>query len=138
MDPSLAYVSAASGRLLEGHRLSDHRAGIRHISVAADGEVAVAMQYEGMVAHPGSLPLLAYRPESGELRTASAPEDVQRKMHAYAASVCLAASRSTAGITCPRGRLVAFYDLSSASSGKPCRSATQVESSSTAAAGTSW
>jgi len=113
MDPSLAYVSAASGRLLESHRLADHRAGIRHISVAADGEVAVAMQYEGMVAHAGSLPLLAYRPESSELRTADAPEDVQRAMHAYAASVCLDASRSTAGITCPRGRLVAFYDLSS-------------------------
>lgn len=113
MDPSLAYVSAASGRLLESFRLSEHRAGIRHLAVAADGEVAVAMQYEGMVGRAGALPLLAYRPGAGELRTASAPGDVQRAMRAYAASVCLDAVRGTAGITCPRGHLVAFFDVTS-------------------------
>jgi hypothetical protein len=34
-------------------------------------------------------------------------------MHAYAASVCLDVRRGTAGITCPRGHLVAFFDVAS-------------------------
>jgi hypothetical protein len=111
MDPSLAYVSASSGRLVESFRLADHSAGIRHLAVAAGGEVAVAIQYEGMVGHTG--PLLAYRPGAGELRAAGAPERVARAMRAYAASVALDAGRGVAGITCPRGDLVAFFDTSS-------------------------
>jgi uncharacterized protein len=104
-------VSAASGRLLESFRLSDRRAGIRHLSVAEGGEVAVAMQYEGMVGPAGSL--LAYRPGAGPLRAASAPEKTERAMHAYAASVCLDARRGGAGITCPGGDLVGFFDAAS-------------------------
>jgi hypothetical protein len=111
MDPNLAYVSASSGRLLDSFRLPDHRAGIRHLSVGAGGEVAVAMQYEGMAGRTDSL--VAYRPADGELRPARTPDDVQRKMKAYAASVCLDAKRGIAGITCPRGDIVAFFDVTS-------------------------
>lgn len=111
MDPNLAYVSASSGKLLDSFRLPDHRAGIRHLSIGAGGEVAVAMQYEGMAGRTDSL--VAYRPAGGELRSTHTPDDVLRGMKAYAASVCLDAERGIAGITCPRGDVVAFFDVAS-------------------------
>ena len=52
MDPSLVFVDVRDGRLLEQARPDDHFASVRHLALAPDGTVAVAMQYEGPETNP--------------------------------------------------------------------------------------
>jgi hypothetical protein len=49
MQPSLAYLDLASGGLRDAFGLAPrlHQLSIRHLAVNRDGEVALAMQYEG-------------------------------------------------------------------------------------------
>jgi hypothetical protein len=111
MDPSLGYIDAASGTLLGAYRLADHRASIRHLAVAEDDTVAVAIQYEGDL---GRLhPLIVFHRGEERLRAAAAPAEHVRACVGYAASVCLDREGSRAAVTCPRGNRVGFYDVAS-------------------------
>ncbi|ATE61091.1 DUF1513 domain-containing protein [Thauera sinica] len=52
MDPSLALLDPAGGRLLSQHRLPDAFMSVRHVAQAADGTVGVALQNEGREPRP--------------------------------------------------------------------------------------
>lgn len=106
MDPSLVFVDVRSGRLLEQARPDDHFASVRHLALAPDGSVAVAMQYEGPETNP--YPVLGFHRGGSAIETVSAPREVRVRMQRYAASVCVAET-GVAAVTCPRGDTVAFF-----------------------------
>ena len=86
MQPSLAYLDLASGRLRDAFGLAArlHRLSIRHLAVNRDGLVAVAMQYEG--SRRDRVPLVGLH-DGGALRLLDAPPATERRMRQYAGSI---------------------------------------------------
>lgn len=106
MDPSLAFVDVRDGRLLEQARPDDHFASVRHLALAPDGTVAVAMQYEGPETNP--YPVLGFHRGGTTIESVRAARDLRVRMQRYAASVCVAPT-GVAAVTCPRGDVVALF-----------------------------
>lgn len=113
MDPALAYVDSADGALLERHGFSESRRrllSIRHLDANADGTVCVGLQDQG--ARADVLPLVAFhRRGEGALQVAAAPPAVAQRMHAYAESVVMDPSGTITAVSCPRGGLTTFWDV---------------------------
>lgn len=113
MAPSLCFVDRVSGRLLRQDRLGPglNRLGIRHLAVAADDTVAVAMQYEGPAGE--AVPLAALRRAGGRLRLLEAPAGAWRAMKRYCGAVAFDSEGRTLAVSAPRGNLLAFWDAGS-------------------------
>ena len=110
MQPSLAYIDAASGNLLEQHTLDParHKNSIRHLDMNAAGQVVMGMQYEG---EPfDRVPLVAVHSQGGPLTELWAPEPQQGQMSQYVGSVRFDTSGRFFAATCPRGNLVTIWD----------------------------
>ena len=111
MDPSLVYLDSHDGRLLAQVRPDDHFASIRHLAVGGGrhGRDRDAVRGAGDQPVPGGrLP--------SRRRAASRPSRRRAtrliRMKRYSASVCVAPG-GVAAATCPRGDLVAFFDVAS-------------------------
>ncbi len=113
MAPSLCFVDRRSGALRRELTLDPalHRLSIRHLAVAPDDTVAVAMQYEGP-AHD-RVPLVALQRGEGPLHLLHGPPNVIRAMKNYCGSICFDPSGRTIAVSAPRGNLVTFWDVGS-------------------------
>lgn len=111
MDPSLVYLAASDGRVLEQVRLarSLHQLSIRHLAVGGGGAVAIAMQHEG----PSSdrVPLVATHVRGSPLRLLDVPEEMLPAMRNYCGSATVDADGRLLAVSCPRGNLSVFFDL---------------------------
>jgi hypothetical protein len=114
MDPSLAYIDAASGRVIEQVRPPPgwHQLSIRHIDLDAQGRVAVAMQYEGDAGDAVPLAALHARGEK-DLRFLRAPEDDEMRLKHYLGDIAFSADGATIAATSPVGSTVALWDARS-------------------------
>lgn len=112
MAPNLAFVDAASGRLLERRQPPErlHKLSIRHVAVNAAGTLAVAMQYEGD--RRDEVPLVALVRPGGELRLLGA-EPMGGRMRHYTGAVCFDGSGGVVAVSAPRGNLVGLWDADS-------------------------
>ena len=114
MQPSLAYIEAASGRLADLWAPATERQcklSIRHLAVLADGRVAFACQDQ----HPiGDVPALAFLHTAGTGApvTLAAPDAVYAAMAGYCGSV--AAAGGLIAVSAPRGDRIVFWDAASA------------------------
>jgi hypothetical protein len=110
MQPSLAYLDLASGRLRDAFGLAPrlHRLSIRHLAVNRDGEVALAMQYEG--SKRDRVPLVGVH-DGGDIRLLEAPPEIERRMRHYAGGVAFDQSGRLLAVSCPRGNLITFWDV---------------------------
>lgn len=111
MAPALAYFDTADGSMRFRTALPPelHQLSIRHVDVAADGRVAICMQYEG--AERDRMPLVGIQQDEGPIRLLEMPERVMRRTANYAGSVRLDSSGRVVATTCPRGNLVLFWDI---------------------------
>jgi hypothetical protein len=109
MQPSLAYIELASGRLRDAFGLAQrlHRLSIRHLAVNRDGLVAAAMQYEG--GKRDRVPLVGLH-AGGQIRLLDAPPAIERDMRQYAGSVAFDLGGQLLAVSCPRGNLITFWD----------------------------
>jgi hypothetical protein len=109
MQPSLAYLDLASGRLRDAFGLAVrlHRLSIRHLAVNRDGLVAVAMQYEG--SKRDRVPLVGLH-DGSALRLLAAPPAIERRMRQYAGSIAFDHGGRLLAVSCPRGNLITFWD----------------------------
>ena len=108
MRPNLAFLDAASGRLLGEAPALDNRASIRHLAVTGAGEVVAGMQYEGPA--EDAVPLVAVHRGAGVLEPLEAPPYRLAAMRQYIASVAVDAT-GRAAATCPRGNRVTFWSV---------------------------
>ncbi len=113
MDPSLVYLDAGTGRLLEqvGPPPDWHQLSIRHLDVDASGRIAVAMQYEGDEGE--AVPLAALHRRGDALRYLEASEDADRRLRQYLGDIAFDASGRTIAATSPVGSAVALWDAAS-------------------------
>lgn len=108
MDSSLVYIDVSTGQLIDKYRLDNSKLSIRHLDVRSDDCVVTVMQYQGHKAD--NVPLIALHRGEETLKTLMANPPIQRAMNHYAASVCIDSNSGIAGMTCPRGNLVTFWD----------------------------
>ena len=96
MQPSLAYLDLASGRLQDAFGLAPdlHRLSIRHLAVNARRRWSrVAMQYEG--SKRDRVPLVGVH-DGGAIRLLDAPPAIERRMRHYAGSIAFDQERPAA------------------------------------------
>ncbi|SMR77606.1 hypothetical protein SAMN04487964_11520 [Marinobacterium sediminicola] len=111
MEPSLAYLDFASGRLNEQVFMpAEHfQLSIRHMDLNPDGILAIAMQYQGDSGD--HKPLVALHRRGQPLQLLAAPEAINRQMKQYCGSIRLDSSGQIAAVSSPRGHVVTFWDL---------------------------
>lgn len=112
MAPSLAYFDARDGRLTSLHALAPelHQLSIRHLAVAADRTLVVAMQYEGPATDRP--PLIGLHPPGAtELELLALPEPALASLRNYCGSAAVDATGHIAGISSPRGGQTLLYDI---------------------------
>ncbi|MBK1981461.1 DUF1513 domain-containing protein [Achromobacter xylosoxidans] len=113
MRPSLAYLDAASGRLLEKVELAPelHRLSIRHLALAADGSVWFGCQYMGPA---GDRPALVGRHRRGApAQLHAGPAATLREMRNYVGSVAADAAGAVIATSSPVGGRVLYWDAAS-------------------------
>lgn len=113
MRPSLAYIDAASGELLEKVELAPalHRLSIRHLALAADGAVWFGCQYMGPAA---DRPALVGRHRRGAaLELFDGPAETLRNMRNYVGSVTVDAAGGIVATSSPVGGQVIYWDAAS-------------------------
>ena len=114
MDPSLAYIDAASGDVVEQVRTASewHQLSIRHVDLDAWGRVAIAMQYEGDAGDIVPLAALHTRGDTG-LTYLHAPEDESLRLKQYLGDIAFSADGRTICATSPVGSVAALWDARS-------------------------
>ncbi len=112
MRPNLSYVSP-DGAVLEQLELgADYRMNsIRHLDVAPDGTVAVAMQWQG---DPLDAPALLGLHQSGGPITPLAADNADHlELRGYAGSIAFSNDTQLVGISSPRGGVVQVFNTTS-------------------------
>lgn len=113
MSPSLAYIDAASGRLLEVAKLPAglFQLSIRHLAVDAAGTTWFACQHQGPSTQQ---PLLLGRHRRGtEPELVATPPAALRDLRNYIGSIAIDAERGIVAASSPVGGSVAFWDVAS-------------------------
>jgi len=113
MRPSLAYLDAADGRLLERVELPAelHQLSIRHLALAADGSVWFGCQYMGPA---GERPALVGRHRRGRAPALhGGPAEVLRGMRNYVGSVAADAAGAVIATSSPVGGRIVYWDAAS-------------------------
>lgn len=110
MRPSLAYVDAQDGRLLEQVELPAeyHRLSIRHLAVAADGAVWFGCQHTGPASERPPLVGRHRRGRSPELF--AGPSEVLRGFRNYVGSVAVDPAGRVLATSSPVGGQVVYWD----------------------------
>lgn len=113
MRPSLAYIDAASGRLLEVVQLPAglFQLSIRHLAVDATGTTWFACQHQGPATEQ---PLLIGRHYRGvEPQLVPMPPAALRDLRNYVGSIAIDVERGIVAASSPVGGSVAFWDVAS-------------------------
>ncbi len=114
MSPSLTYLNAQTGALLEEQKLpvERHKNSIRHFAVNQDDQVCFAMQYQGK--NKQSQPLIGLHRRGEALQLMSAPDAIQQQMHHYCGSVCSDRAGEWFAVSSPKGNLITFWSAKDA------------------------
>ncbi|MET0065396.1 MAG: DUF1513 domain-containing protein [Candidatus Thiodiazotropha sp.] len=109
MRPNLSYLNSDRGTLLE--QVTPPQAwqqlSIRHLAVADDGLVAIAMQYQG--GPQETPPLIGLHRRGQPLQLLSAPQKVQQRLNNYCGSVSFSSDGARFAVSAPRGGLVTVW-----------------------------
>lgn len=113
MAPSLAYVDARTGDILERVALDPvfHQLAFHHLAVDASGAVWVGGQYHGP---PDDRPPLVGRHRRGEpIEMVPGPPEILRRLDNYIGAVAVDASGTIVATSSPKGGAVAYWDAAS-------------------------
>lgn len=114
MQPSLAYIDLQSGNVLEQVLMPEplHQLSIRHFDINSQGQVAIALQYQGD--RSDDVPLVAFHRRGETLQLTKAPTAINQAMKQYCGSARFDASGQYVAISSPRGNLVTFWEPANA------------------------
>ncbi|WP_319380443.1 DUF1513 domain-containing protein [Thiomicrorhabdus sp.] len=112
MTSSLIYMDLETGQKIDEFRVPESKASIRHLDVADDGTVAIAMQVQReATGHNRVVPLGAIHKPGENIKLLDHPEQFVAGMNDYMGSVAINNTHRIAGFTSPRGNLVGFWHL---------------------------
>lgn len=115
MQPSLVYVDLSTGKKLAEYRLPDHLLSIRHITVTAQGDVAVALQYEGDLYKQQPRSLVAWQAAGGELKLLDIAAEEVGQLRGYLADIIYDPKQQLLVSATPRGHCVSLWSTETAS-----------------------
>ncbi len=104
---ALLYIDSRNGKLLQRREVPVPQLSIRHIDVAAEGEVLVACQYKGRIDMPA---LVGLQQGTSEIEMLNIDDDNLWAMRGYTASACIAPN-GVGAVSCPRGNQLSLWDL---------------------------
>jgi len=112
MRSTLTYIDSKTGQLISEHELDEPKASIRHLDVAQDGTVAMAIQVQRQAMSDEHLVSLAATHKlGGELQSLWAPHGLMTKLNDYMGSVRVHSKQRIAAFTSPRGDLAMFWNM---------------------------
>lgn len=122
MNSLLTYIDTRNGHLISEHHLSESlpanpplnldKASIRHLAVAEDGTVAIALQVQrSAMNNEVPLPLAVVHKPNNSLRLLTAPTHLTQKLNDYMGSVVIHDQKRIAAFASPKGNLVLFWHL---------------------------
>ena len=113
MRPSLVYLDAATGDLIEEQKLSAdlHQLSIRHLAIAADDTVVFGCQYRGPEAEAPALIGFHRRGQVPVIVEADGPTQIG--LRNYIGSVAADTSGGIVAASAPKGGLVTYWDVAS-------------------------
>ena len=115
MASNLTYIDLYTGNKLDSFQVPEEKASIRHIDVAKDGTVTLAMQLQREATnHQKIVPLSAIHKPGERIQLLDEPSILIEKMHDYMGSVAINNKSRTAGFTSPKGNLAAFWNIDTA------------------------
>ena len=114
MQPELIYVDLAAAKRIDGYRVADRHASIRHLAVAGDDTVAVAMQYQRDASeNMESVALFGAHRGEEVIHLFDRNLLVFDRMDDYLGSVEISNHNRIVCATSPRGNQAAFWHLDS-------------------------
>ncbi|MFT6326677.1 MAG: hypothetical protein ACJAYK_001664 [Crocinitomicaceae bacterium] len=119
MKSNLSYIDTTSGELINSfslkHPIIDFsKASIRHLDVAENGTVAIALQVQrSAMEHKQLVPLAILHKPGKPLAILNAPEQLIRKLNDYMGSVKINLKNKIAAFTSPKGDIAMFWDTDS-------------------------
>lgn len=113
MQPSLAYLDARTGKIVEQVRLPDaqHLLSIRHLAIDKAGGVWFGMQYQGAV--EDRVPLVGCHRRGEKLAPIEASLGLSARFRNYVGSVAANRDGSRIATTSPRGDAIVIWDAHS-------------------------
>lgn len=109
MQPSLVYLDLQTGKKLAEYRLPDHLLSIRHLYISTQGDVAVALQYEGNLYKQQPSSLVAWQQAGGDLNLLKiAPQEVAQ-LRGYLADIVYDPTQELLVSATPRGHCVSIW-----------------------------
>lgn len=108
MDPSLAYIDANTGHLIEQVRPPHHQLSLRHLTLMPGARVIVGAQYEG---NPTDNPPLVFMHQPGATLVPLAAHPAQERTHLnrYIASVTSTLDGKWIATSSPRGNRISLW-----------------------------
>jgi len=110
MQPSIAFIETATGRLIERHGCEQrwHQLSMRHLAFDNRGDLWFGCQYEGAA---GDQPPLIGRIRRGdEAKLIALPEPQQHAMRNYVGSVAASRDGDRLAFSAPRGGVIVVTD----------------------------
>lgn len=112
MRSTLSYIDSFTGELISEHTVEEKKASIRHLDVADDGTVAIALQVQRKAMDNHKPTALAAVHKLGQgVQILQAPENLTSKLHDYMGSVAVNSATRIAAFTSPKGDLALFWHL---------------------------
>lgn len=112
MRSTLSYIDSRTGALISDHTVAESKASIRHLDVASDGTVAMALQVQRKAMDNNEPTALAAIHKQGQaIQVLHAPENLTLKLHDYMGSVAINNRSRLAAFTSPKGDLALFWHL---------------------------
>lgn len=110
MQPNLSYLGA-QGRLIAQISPPHHQLSLRHLDVAADGQVWVGAQYQGLV-HESPTLIFSHRLGEAQLSEVKAEAALWSQLQGYIASVVAHPQWDSLCVTAPKANLATFWQRS--------------------------
>jgi len=112
MISNLTYIDTFTGKKIAEFRVPEPKASIRHLDIAKDGTVAIAMQVQRSAMKSENIVALgAIQKPNKDIQLLDKPARLIRGMNDYMGSVVINEKSRLAGFTSPRGNLVGFWNI---------------------------
>lgn len=113
MQPSLTYIDAETGDLVERHALpaSLHKHSIRNIDVAANDTVVIGCQFKRPQTQ--DVDLIGFHRRGSDIELLAQGPSVSQALRHYVGSVAVDKTGEIAAFTSSRGQQAVFFDVSS-------------------------